>query len=128
MFCSSACDLSHEKGFDNRNVARSQNPNRILIANLNISSLRNKFEILKKIITYKVDILLIYEKKLDSSFPFNLFHVQGLTNPYSLDRNQTREGIMLYMREDILSKSLAEKKLDNKLKTILLQSILDKKK
>ena len=40
---SSACDLFHEKGLDKLNVARSRNPNRILIAHLNINSLRNKF-------------------------------------------------------------------------------------
>ena len=32
---SSACDLSHKIGFDKLKVARSQNPNRILIAHLN---------------------------------------------------------------------------------------------
>ena len=31
---SSACDLSHEKSLDKLNVARSQNPNRILIVHL----------------------------------------------------------------------------------------------
>ena len=74
---SSACDLSHEKGLDKLNVARSRNPNRILIAHLNINSLRNKFEILKETITNKVDILLISETKLDSSFPLNQFHIDG---------------------------------------------------
>ena len=84
---SSAYDLSHEKGLDKLNVARSQNPNRILIAHLNINSLRNKFEILKETITNKVDILLISETKLDSSFPLNQFHIDGFTTPYRLDRN-----------------------------------------
>ena len=72
--CSSACDLSYEKGFDKIKVARSQNPNRILIAHLNINSLRNKFEILKETIIGKVDILLICETKLDSFLPLNQFH------------------------------------------------------
>ena len=45
---SSPCDLSHEKGLDKLNVARSRNPNRILIAHLNINSLRSKFEIFKE--------------------------------------------------------------------------------
>ena len=37
--CSSACDFPHEIGFDQLDVARSQNPNRILIAQININSL-----------------------------------------------------------------------------------------
>ena len=49
--CSCACDLSDQKGFDKLNVAKSQNPKPILIADLNINSLRNKFEILKETIT-----------------------------------------------------------------------------
>ena len=78
---SSTCDLSHEKGFDKLNVARSQNSNPILIVHLNINSLRNKFEILKKTITNKVGILLISETKLDSSFPLNRFDIDGFTTP-----------------------------------------------
>ena len=95
--CSCACDLSDQKGFDKLNVAKSQNPKRILIADLNINSLRNKFEILKETITNKVDILLISETKLDSSFPLNQFHIDSFTTPYRLDRNQNSGGIMLYI-------------------------------
>ena len=58
--------------------SRSQNPNQILIPHLDINSLRNKFEILKETITSKVDILLISETKLDSSFPLNQFHIDGV--------------------------------------------------
>ena len=94
---SSACDLSHAKGLDKLDVARSRNPNRIFIAHLSINSLRNKFEILKETITNKVDILLISETKLDSSFPLNQFHMDGFTTPYRLDRNQNGGGIILYM-------------------------------
>ena len=101
------------------NVARSQNPNRILIAHLNINSLRNKFEILKETITNKV--LLISEPKFDSSFSLNQFHIDGLTTPYRLDRNQNGGGIMLYIREDIPSKSLTEIKLDNEIENIFIE-------
>ena len=41
--CSFSCDLSHEKGFNKLKVARSQNPNWILISPLNINFLRKKF-------------------------------------------------------------------------------------
>ena len=92
--CSSACDASHEEGFHKLNVARSQN---------------------------KVDILVISETKLDSSFPLNQFHIDGFTTPYRLDRNQNGGGIMLYIRDDIPSKSLTDIKLDNEIENILIE-------
>ena len=88
---SSSCDFSDEKGLGKLNVARSQILNRIFIAHLNINSLRNKFEILKEATANKVDILLISETKLDSSFPLNQFHIDGFTTPYRLDRIKTVE-------------------------------------
>ena len=56
---------------------------------------------LKETITNKVDILLISETKLDSSFPLNKFHIDGFTTPCRPDRNQNGGGIILYIREDI---------------------------
>ena len=126
--CSSACDLSHEKGFDKLKVARSQNPNHILIAHLYNNSLKNKFKILKETIRNKVDILLISETKLHSSFPLNQFHIDGFTTPYRLDRNQNGGGIMLYIREDIPSKSVTEIKLDNEIENIFIEINLRSKK
>ena len=48
---------------------RQKNPNLIIIAHLNISSIRNKFKMLKEVTRKKNDILLIYETKLDDTFP-----------------------------------------------------------
>ena len=76
---------------------------------MNINYLRNKFEILTETITNKVDILLLSETKLDSSFPVSQFYADGFTTPYRLDRNQNGGGIMLYIRECISSKSLTNK-------------------
>ena len=131
--CSSACDLFHEKDdFHKLNVARSQNCYRIFIAHLNINSLRKKFEILQETITNKVDILLLSETKLDSSFPFFFFlillpffffqfHIDGFSTLYRLDRNQTGGGIMLYVSENISLKSLTEIKLDNEIENIFIE-------
>ena len=98
------------------------------MAHLNINSLKKKIEILKETITSKVDILLISETKLDSSFPLNQFHIDSFTTPYRLDRNQNGEGIMLYIREDIPSKSLTETKLDNEIENIFIEINLKSKK
>ena len=69
----------------------------------------------------KADNLLISETKLDSSFPLNQFHIDGFTTPYRLDRNQNGGGIMLYIRDDIPSKSLTDIKLDNEIENILIE-------
>ena len=45
----------------------------IIIAYLNINSIRNKFELLKCIISDNIDILTIAETKLDSNFTTNQF-------------------------------------------------------
>ena len=44
------------------------NRNRIIIAHLNINSIRNKSEMLKEVISNKIDILLISETKLDDIY------------------------------------------------------------
>ena len=48
---------------------RIKNANRLIIGHLNVNSLRNKFEMLEELIKDKIDIFLISETKLDSSFP-----------------------------------------------------------
>ena len=73
-----------------------------MIAQLNIISLRYKFDSLVEILHSNVDILLISETKTDSSFPTAQFKIEGYTM-YRLDRNSNGGGILLYVREDIPS-------------------------
>ena len=77
------------------------NVNRISIGQLNINSLRNKFEFLREAISGYVDILLITETKLDNSFPCPQFHIKGYSTPYRRDRNAHGGGILLYNKEGI---------------------------
>ena len=87
---------------------RIKNANRLIFGHLNISSLRNKFEILEKIIKDKIDIFLISKSNFDSSFPSGQFIIKGCSKPFRLDRNQNGEGLLLYVREDIPCKILNE--------------------
>ena len=48
---------------------RNKNPSNVIFSFLNINSIRYKFENLKFFCMNNVDILLIGETKLDSSFP-----------------------------------------------------------
>ena len=91
---------------DALNEICKKNPNRIIIAHLNINSIRNKFEMLKEVVGNKIDVLLISETKLDDTFPLNQFILEGFTPPYRIDRMAHGGGLMLSIREDIPSKLL----------------------
>ena len=47
---------------------RFRNVNKVIIGNLNINSLPNKFDQLREIVLKYVDVLVITENKLDDSF------------------------------------------------------------
>ena len=49
-----------------------------------------------------IDLLLISETKIDSSFPTALFHIDGYTI-YRHDKDENEVSSLLYAREDILS-------------------------
>ena len=83
-----------------------KNINRLVIAQLNINSLRNKFESLKTLIKSNLDILIITESKLDQSFPSQQFCIEGFSFPFRLDRNTNGGGIIIYIREDIPCKEI----------------------
>ena len=85
---------------------RLKNVNRLIIGNLNINYLANKFEQLKLMIQGKVDILVITETKLDNTFLTSQFMIQGFSEPYRIDRNRYGGGVMIYIREDIPSRLL----------------------
>jgi len=71
--------------------------NKIVIGTLNINSLASKFEELKYIISNSLDILIIQETKLDSTFPNDQFLIEGYRAPYRLDRNRNGGGVMIYV-------------------------------
>ena len=71
------------------------------IAQLNINSLRNKFEFLVEFIRGKVDILTISETKIDESFHLGQLKKNGFNAPFRLDRNSNGGGTMLFVREEI---------------------------
>ena len=52
---------------------KTKNSKRLLFGNLNIIAINNKFEQLKYIIKNNIDVLIVIETKLDSSFPNGQF-------------------------------------------------------
>ena len=51
----------------------------------------------------KVDVLLIWETKIDSPFPISQFFIQGYWIPYRLGRTVYGDGMLLYIRDGIIS-------------------------
>ena len=62
--------------------------------------------------------MVISETKLDESFPNGQLKIQGL--PCRLDRSQFGGGIMVFVREDIPSRSLS---LNKSIESILTEAI-----
>ena len=72
----------------------------MIIGNLNISSIRNKFEQSKETVLKYIGILVVTETKLDETFLESLFLIDGFSKPYRLDRNKNEGEIMiLYMTQ-----------------------------
>ena len=93
------------------NELRLKNVNKLVIGHLNINSLPNKFDQLKLIIGKNIDILVITETKIDSSFPSSQFMIEGFSVPYRFDRNRSGGGVIVYIRDDIPNKQLVKHKL-----------------
>ena len=99
-------------------------PNRLAIAQLNINSLRNKLVLPSTMIKDFVDVLLLSETKIDSSFHTAQFHVDGYTI-HRRDRDENEGGLLLYVREDVSSALL---KTDSEIEAFYLELIIRKKK
>ena len=96
------------KGLKILRLKYAQNP---IIAQININSIRSKFELLVPQIASHIDVLMISETKIDESFPTSQFLVDGFSSPYRLDRNSNGSGILVYFKNNIITKSLKTIKL-----------------
>ena len=110
---------------------RLSNVNRLIIGQLNINSLRHKFDALKYIIGGNMDILVITETKLDTTFPKNQFLIQGYSPPLRLDRKNNGGnggGVIIYVREDIPCKILKIQDMPENFEGIFFEVNLRKSK
>ena len=77
LFCySNSGEDDHYAGSLLNNM-RLKNLNKLIIGHLNINSIRRKFEALKAFVKNNLDILVVSETKLDHTFPFNQFCMEG---------------------------------------------------
>ena len=77
-------------------------PGLSIIGHLNVNSIRNKFEMVSMSVAQYVDILVLSETKLDSTFPSIQFLINGFSVPHRLGRNSKGGGILSYAREKVI--------------------------
>ena len=99
-----------------------RNLNRLIFGQININSIRNKFELLFSLVSNNIDVLLISETKIDNTFPVSQFCVPGYSVPFRLDRIGNGGGIMLCVKEHISCRMLSLL-LKKRLKPLLLELI-----
>ena len=107
---------------------RGENKKRLIIAQLNVNSFRNKFGFLSSQITKSVHILLLSETKLDDSFPTAQRLLNGFCKPYRLDGSSNRGGILQYVQGDIPSWLLTDYKIKDNLELFFVEVNIRKKK
>ena len=91
-------DFSNVSSLDVKQVLRGirkSNINKLVFGQLNINSLRSKFDMLIKMIKGFVDVFTISETKLDDSFPGGQFFIEGYHTSFRFERNGKDGGILL---------------------------------
>ena len=85
-------------------MQRLEHFNTLFVGRLDINSIRNKFEMIAETLT-NLDIFLISESKIDSSFPNMQFKINGY-KLFRRDCNRFGGGLMLYLNKEIPCKFL----------------------
>ena len=113
---------------NNIHETRIKNANWLIIAHSIANSFRNKFEIIEELIEDTIDIFLISETKLDSSFPNGQFVIKSYSTPFRLDRNKNGVGLSLYALEDISCKISKEYTPENPIEYLFVEINLRSRK
>ena len=75
--------------------------NRLSVGQINITSIRNKFELLFSLVSNNIVVLLTSETKIDNAFHVSKFCVPRYSVQFRFDRTGNRGGVMLYVKEHI---------------------------
>ena len=103
------------------NSIRKKHPNMPIICHININFLEKKFESLRFMIKDRVDILMISETKLDSSFPSAQFVIEGYCEPFRLDRNCYGGGLLIFINENIPCKRVTSYQFPKDVECMILE-------
>ena len=113
---------------DSLKNSKIKNSNRLVLGNLNINTINNKFDQLQYIIKNNVDALVVTETKLDSSFPNGQFPINGLARPFRRDRNKNGGGVMIFVRDDIPTKEIRINFLPSDIECLFIEMNIRKTK
>ena len=102
---------------------RLKNPKKVTRGHLNINSIPNKFEGIMDLVKENVDMFLISETKIDSSFPDAQFLCQGYSKPHRKDRC-----LLMYVNENIPSQILNAHVIPGDIEILFVEINLDKQK
>ena len=91
---------------------------KLILGHLNIELIVGKLDKLKVFIVNNIDILVLTETKMDSSFPNAEFRIDGFSAPFRFDRNRFGDGVLIYVREDINCKQLTKHILPDEIEGI----------
>lgn len=83
-----------------------KNVKKVILAHLNINSLRNKKDLLADFIQKDIDIMCICETKRDETFTTAQFCLDGFRRSFRRDRNAFSGGLLIYVNENIPVKQL----------------------
>ena len=89
---------------------RLKHVNRLIFTNLNINSLWNKFEFSVELVKNKFDFLMISETTIKECLPLGQFKIDSYITPFRLDRNNSGNDIMPFVREGITAKLIGSEK------------------
>ena len=62
---------------------------RIIFGQININSIKNKFDLLMNIIKNEINIFMISETEIDNSFPISQFTMAGYSIPFRFNRTKS---------------------------------------
>ena len=94
-----------------------------LIGYININSLKEKVIPLREVLSNApIDVLCVDETKLDSSFPYHQFKIEGYQfPPFRRDRNSKGGGELVYLREEFIAKGIPKFEME-KAETICIET------
>ena len=116
------CDKRNNESLENNvtcddlfpgvNAYRNKYKGNFIFLHVNINSFRHKFAPMQPILSNrKVDLLVISESKLDSTFPNAQFNVDGFYI-YRQDYTASSGGLLVYMRSDIAHRRLVQHEIN----------------
>ena len=106
-------DVCAESPYTILQSLRVKNIDKISLGHINLNSIKNKFHTIADLIKGKIDILLIGETKIDSTFPNSQFEIHGYTSPFRFDRSKVGGGLLFYTRQDIPTRMLPSQHFGN---------------